>query len=123
MEGCIGSAAATAGKHWQLQGLLFVTPYCFSHLSKAAGQQTAMLQAVKDAAYRATWSPARIADQAGRVFIITGANSGLGERGVGRAFGQEPPPPPLPLRRSFAAHAPDAHCMLAVLQASRCARP
>ncbi|KAI7836301.1 hypothetical protein COHA_009809 [Chlorella ohadii] len=37
-----------------------------------------MLQAVKDAAYRAIWSPSRIADQSGRVYIITGADSGLG---------------------------------------------
>lgn len=38
-----------------------------------------MFDFLKNAAWRLTWGPGRIPDLSGRVFIVTGGNSGLGE--------------------------------------------
>ena len=39
-----------------------------------------VLQWLRDALWRATWGPGRIPDLTGRVFMVTGGDSGLGER-------------------------------------------
>jgi hypothetical protein len=55
------------------------------HQPLLASKVAAMLAWLRETAYKLTWSAGRIPRQDGRVFIVTGGNSGIGRASRGRS--------------------------------------